>query len=69
MGVARGFHDAADRIHHGFGILVVNEVTGSTDDSPVAVLGQLRMPLLRVIHVFHSLSAPPLGKDGKRLLA
>lgn len=68
-GSAGGFYDAADRIHNDCRLFVVDKVTGSTDHSPVAVLGQLCMPLLGVIHVFHSLAAPPLGQDDKRLLA
>ena len=64
-----GFHYAADRIYHDIRLVLVDGMTGSTDDLPLAVVGQLRVPLLRVIQGFHSLSALTSREHNERPLA
>ena len=51
---------------HSFRVLV-DEMTGSIDDLPLAAVGQLRKLLLHGMPEFHS--ALPLRKDNKRLPA
>ena len=42
LGVLGRFHDAANRIHHDAGLVLVDEMTGSVDDLPLAAVGKLR---------------------------
>ena len=62
-----GFHYAANRIHHDVRLILVDEMAGSIDDLPLAVVGQFRKLLLHCMPEFHS--ALPLRKDNKRLSA